>query len=171
MNAMAIDPEDTVLTCGAIDPADLKALFARYGLIIQWIPDRQPIPGSYWGEREAGLIGDTLLIRRDTPLHSAFHEACHWICMDQQRRQNLHTDAGGSDLEENAVNYLQILLADQLPGFGRERMLQDMDAWGYSFRLGSAGAWFANDAEDAQAFLIDQGLIQPPHRLRFQMRR
>ena len=47
-------------------------------------------------------------------------------------------DAGGDDAEENAVCYLQILWADALPGFGRERMFLDMDAWGYTFRLGSA---------------------------------
>jgi len=28
-----------------------------------------------------------------------------------------------------------------------------MDAWGYSFRLGSARAWFENDAEDAIGWL------------------
>ena len=38
--------------------------------------------------------------------------------------------------------YLQILLADALHGVGRERLMQDMDEWGYSFRLGSTRAWF-----------------------------
>ena len=44
------------------------------------------IPGSYWGESEAGLIGDTLYLRRDTPLHSVLHEACHFVCMNAERR-------------------------------------------------------------------------------------
>jgi hypothetical protein len=38
-------------------------------------------------------------------------------------------------------------------------MCRDMDEWGYSFRLGSAGAWFAEDAEDACAWLIRHGLL------------
>jgi hypothetical protein len=79
--------------------------------------------------------------------------------MDGGRRDGLDTDAGGDYDEENAVCYLQILLADQLPGFGRERMLADMDAWGYSFRLGSARAWFERDAEDARTWLQRYGLI------------
>ncbi len=29
-------------------------------------------------------------------------------------------------------------------------MCRDMDEWGYSFRLGSAANWFAEDAEDAR---------------------
>ena len=37
---------------------------------------------------------------------------------------------------------------------GRERMFSDMDRWGYSFRLGSARAWFNEDAEDAISFLL-----------------
>ena len=37
--------------------------------------------------------------------------------------------------------------------------MQDMDAWGYSFRLGSTRAWFESDAEDARAWLIDHELV------------
>ena len=99
-------------------------------------------------------------MRPDTPLHSALHEACHWLCMDAGRRRGLHTDAGGDDIEECAVCYLQILLADRLPGVGRARLMQDMDAWGYSFRLGSAAAWFESDADDARAWLQERGLLR-----------
>ncbi|MDH4126954.1 MAG: hypothetical protein OEV69_15105, partial [Gammaproteobacteria bacterium] len=53
----------------------------------------------------------------------------------------------------------QILLADFLPGVGRERLMRDMDAWGYSFRLGSTALWFASDADDAVAWLRSHGLI------------
>lgn len=149
----------TVLLCS--DPAaeGLVELLAKYNMQLQWVMDEQPIPGSHFGDPEAGLIGNTLLIRNDTPLHSAFHETCHYICMSEDRRQNLHTDAGGDYDEENGVCYLQILLADQLPGFGRERMLLDMDEWEYSFRLGSSRAWFEQDAEDAQTWLIRYHLI------------
>jgi hypothetical protein len=79
--------------------------------------------------------------------------------MTPERRAGLDRDAGGDDAEESAVCYLQIALADSLPGVGRERMCRDMDEWGYSFRLGSTAAWFARDAEDARQWLLDRGLI------------
>jgi hypothetical protein len=147
----------TVLPLSALAPGALEALLAPYGLVVERSEDAS-IPGSYWGESEAGLIGNRLIVRADTPVHSALHEACHWICADSGRRATVHTDAGGDDLEECAVCYLQILLAGALPGYSRERMLADMDAWGYSFRLGSARAWFERDAEDAKAWLKERGL-------------
>ena len=52
------------------------------------------------------------------------------------------------------------MLADELAGVGRERLMTDMDVWGYSFRLGSTRAWFTHDAADALAFLNARGLIQ-----------
>ncbi|RUQ39265.1 MAG: hypothetical protein EKK69_09900 [Candidatus Competibacteraceae bacterium] len=160
----------SVLCCAELGREPLQALLARYGLRIDWLPLASVIPGSYWGETEAGLISDRLLLRDDTPVHSALHEACHYICMDAERRARLHTDAGGEPIEENGVCYLQILLADALPGFGRVRMWADMDTWGYSFRLGSARAWFEQDADDARQWLLDNGLIdaaeQPVYRLR-----
>jgi hypothetical protein len=125
------------------------------------------IPGSYWGEREAGLIGSRIFAREDTPLHSLLHETAHYICMDPARRQDLHRDAGGDDAEECAVCYLQILLADAVPECGRERMWRDMDAWGYSFRLGSAQAWFERDAEDARQWLERRGLLAAASATRF----
>jgi hypothetical protein len=33
-----------------------------------------------------------------------------------------------------------------------------MDAWGYSFRLGSTRAWFEHDADEARVFLQARGL-------------
>jgi hypothetical protein len=90
--------------------------------------------------------------------------------MDPGRRAGLHTDAGGDYAEEDAVCYLQILLAGEIPGLGQARMLADMDAWGYTFRLGSAGAWFVGDAQDARRWLHAHGLIdacgRPTGRLR-----
>ena len=35
------------------------ALLARYGLTLQQVPDGEPIPGSFWGDEEAGIIGST----------------------------------------------------------------------------------------------------------------
>ena len=148
-----------ILTVSDMDSGILGTLVARYHLRLVQLSAATDIPGSHWGDSEAGLVGDRLYARPDTPLHSVLHEACHTICMTPARRAGLHTDAGGDDLEENAVCYLQILLSDQLPGFGRERMCADMDAWGYSFRLGSARQWFEEDAEDARAWLLAQGLI------------
>jgi len=159
-----------VVRFGDDDPAALNALLARYGLSIQQVAADQPIPGSFWGDEEAGLLGATLLARADTPLHSILHEAGHYICMDAQRRACLDTDAGGDYAEENAVCYLQIVLADELPGYGRDRMMEDMDAWGYSFRLGSCRAWFEQDADDARKWLAHYGLLagtgEPTYRLR-----
>ena len=79
--------------------------------------------------------------------------------MDEKRREGLDTNAGGDYDEENAVCYLQILLADEIAGYGRDRMMADMDTWGYTFRLGSARAWFERDAMDARNWLIRFGLI------------
>lgn len=148
----------------------VAALLLRYGLQLETVPDAQPIPGSYWHEDEAGIVGLNVFVRQDTPLHSILHESCHTICMDQERRAVLHTDAGGEYAEEDAVCYLQILLADLIPSFGRERMWQDMDTWGYTFRLGSAQRWFQEDAEDAHAWLIQHGLLTQEGNIRFQLR-
>jgi hypothetical protein len=131
----------------------------RYGLQLHLVSPEEVIPGSYWGEREAGLIGAKIFARLDTPVHSVLHESAHFICMTPERRAGLDTDAGGDDAEESAVCYLQVVLADSLPQVGRERMCRDMDAWGYSFRLGSAATWFAEDAQDARAWLIGHGLL------------
>ncbi|MGH8561743.1 MAG: hypothetical protein ACRES4_07255, partial [Nevskiales bacterium] len=130
----------------------------------------ETIPGSHWGDSEAGLVGNVLYARPDTPLHSVLHETCHYVCMTPARRAGLHTDAGGDDREENGVCYLQILLADQVPGFGRARQFSDMDAWGYSFRLGSAQRWFEEDAQDARGWLIAQGLVSEDEKPTWQLR-
>lgn len=148
-----------VLRLGECDRASFGALLRRFGMRIEWGEAGAEIPGSYWGESEAGLVGNVLHVRSDTPLHSALHEACHFICMDEERRAGLERDAGGEFEEENAVCYLQILLADAVPGFGRERMWRDMDAWGYTFRLGSARAWFEGDAAECAVWLRRHGVL------------
>jgi len=141
------------------DLSGVLRLLCEYGLDLRLIDPGQLIPGSYWGENEAGLQGTTLLARVDTPLHSILHEAAHFICMAPERRVGLDRDAGGDDLEETAVCYLQILLADRLRAFGRVALWRDMDEWGYSFRLGGAQVWFEQDAEEARQWLIAHGLI------------
>jgi hypothetical protein len=148
-----------VLRLNAADRVAVAVLLHRYGLELVLVAPGEHISGSYWGESEAGLKGERLYARLDTPLHSILHEASHYVCMSPERRAGLDTDAGGSDLEEAAVCYLQLLLADQLPGVGRERLIADMDAWGYSFRLGNTRAWFESDAADARAWLERHGII------------
>lgn len=135
------------------------ALLARYDLQLQHVEDGTPIPGSFWGDTEAGIIGSTVYARDDTPIHSLLHEAGHLIVLPVEKRAAVHTDATDSIEEEDATCYLQITLADQLTGVGRARIMSDMDAWGYSFRLGSTRAWFESDAAEARAFLCAHGLL------------
>lgn len=151
--------ETDVLRLADVDLTSVAGLLANYGLVVKTVTADSEIPGSFWGDEEAGLIGNELLVRADTPLHSILHEACHYVCLDKARREGLHTDAGGDYDEENAVCYLQILLADHIEQFGRSRMFEDMDRWGYTFRLGSAQAWFEGDADDALAWLSQKNLI------------
>lgn len=144
-------------------------LLARYGLCVREVPETMPIPGSFWGGDECGLIGARLFVRRATPLHSLLHEAAHYVCVTPTRRARLHTDAGSDDREEEAVCFLQLRLA-QAAGVRRGRLLRDMDAWGYSFRFGSARAWYQHDAGAAREWLRAEGLIDgagmPTFRLR-----
>jgi hypothetical protein len=150
---------ETVVRIADFGATPLATLLRQFALTLIELPQSAAIPGSYWGESEAGLVADTLYARPDTPVHSVLHEAAHFVCMDAERRERLQQDAGGNDAEENAVCYLQIIWAGELQGFGRERMFCDMDAWGYSFRLGSAQRWFEEDAEDARAWLERFGVI------------
>ena len=148
-----------MLTVADLPPLALENLLSSYSIIVESVPNNDPIPGSFWGDSEAGIIKNTLFVRPETPVHSALHEACHYICLDTARREALDTDAGGDYDEENAVCYLQILLAAKLPGCSADTLMKNMDSWGYSFRLGSAFAWFQNDAEDAQQWLLKEHLI------------
>jgi hypothetical protein len=156
-----------VARLGELDIEQARVLLRRFGLRLRVIDDALPIPGSYWGDDEAGLIGDCVYVRSDTPAHSLLHEACHWITCSPQRRAAIHTDAADNQAEENATCYLQILLADELQGFGRVRALADMDTWGYSFRLGSAERWFLQDATAERQWLIDFGLLDAEQRVLF----
>ena len=151
-----------VLRLNDIGEAAPRALLARFGLALQRVADGTPIPGSFWGDEEAGIIGTTVYARGDTPIHSLLHEAGHLIVLPPERRAAVHTDATDSVEEEDATCYLQIVLADALPGVGRDRLMADMDAWGYSFRLGSTRAWFEQDAENARQFLRERGLPAGP---------
>ena len=156
-----------MMTVAEIGVDLLARLFAGSGLGVVLVAAGAPIPGSYWGESEAGLIRHRLFVRLDTPLHSALHEAAHYLCMDPQRREVLDRDAGGDYAEEDAVCYLQVLLIDRIAAltdsshFNRLRLFADMDAWGYTFRLGSAQRWFETDADEARSWLEQRGMLAP----------
>ena len=159
-----------MLTVADLPAQALQDLLTTYSMSVKTVPNNEPIPGSFWGDSEAGIIKNKLYVRPETPVHSALHEACHYICLDSARRDALDTDAGGDYDEENAVCYLQILLAAKLSGCTADILMNNMDSWGYTFRLGSARAWFNEDAEDAQQWLLREKLIDqddvPTGRLR-----
>jgi len=135
------------------------SLLARYGLRLHLVESSAAIPGSFWGEPEAGIIGCDVYVRQDTPVHSLLHEAGHLIVLPAEKRAAVHTDATDSVDEEDATCYLQILLAERLPGVGSARLMADMDSWGYTYRLGSTRAWFEQDAENARSWLQARDLL------------
>ena len=159
-----------VVTVDSIGFTEVQHLLGAYGLSCELVAAGQPIPGSYWGESEAGLVGSRLYVRRDTPMHSALHEACHFVCMDSARRAGLERDAGGDFAEENAVCYLQVVLADQVPALGRDRMCADMDSWGYTFRLQSARRWFEEDAAEVLEWLVAENILTAEAALTWRLR-
>jgi hypothetical protein len=160
-NAMTA-ANQAVMTLSEMDLPAVTALLAGFGLRLLVLPAGADILGTYWGAPEAGLSGDELFVRPDTPVHSVLHESAHFICMPPERRAGLHRDAGGDVAEEDAVCYLQVLLGAELaaPGWSRERLFADMDAWGYSFRLGSTARWFSEDADEALHWLQRRGLLK-----------
>ena len=137
----------------------LLLVLSQYRLQLASVNPNEKIPYSFWGTPEAGRLGSTLFARSDTPVHSILHEAAHYICMPAARRKSSEIDANGSAIEESACCYLQILLSDYIGGINRNILMQDMDQWGYSFRLGSAQHWFYADSEDAQQWLINQQVL------------
>ena len=159
-----------VITVGDTGHEVLAALLGRFGLSLVVQQESEDITGSYWGDSEAGVVGRSVFVRPDTPVHSFLHESCHVICMDSLRRDGLDRDAGGDDLEESAVCFLQVVLADYIDGVGRDRLMADMDSWGYSFRLGNTRNWFENDAEDASEFLANHGLVDSSGKPTFLLR-
>ena len=106
----------TILTIADIQLAQLQSVLGKYNLTVHLVDENQKITGSWFGEPEAGIIENNLYIRNDTPVHSALHEASHYICMAPERRDKLHTNAGGDYDEENGVCYLSLLLSNYIDG-------------------------------------------------------
>ncbi len=171
MVALANAPNAPVVYLADLELPEIERLVARFGAKLVRVRPGAAIPGSYWGDSEAGLIGNAVYVRDDTPVHSLLHELSHYVCMDEARRASLATDAGGTDIEECGVCYLQLLLSRELTGFGLPRCLDDMDAWGYSFREGAARAWLDGDGTEARAWLAAEGLITPDGEPTFRLRR
>lgn len=160
----------SVLTIAECSLKPIRSLLEKYQLSLLITKDGKNIPGSYWGDSEAGIIANTIYVRNDTPIHSLLHETCHFICMDEKRRKCIDTNAEGDYDEENGVCYLQILLADDIPDMGKERMMRDMDNWGYTFRLGSAQKWFTLDSSDTLEWLTKYNLITSPDSVSYKLR-
>ena len=78
-----------MLTIGDVGTSAAAELLARFGLSLELVADDAPIPGSFWGEPEAGVIGCTVYARSDTPIHSLCHESGHIVCMTPERRREL----------------------------------------------------------------------------------
>ena len=158
------------MCCSDVGADAIRQFLGRYGISLEWLAADSPITGSFWGAPEAGIVARKVFVRSDTPLHSLLHEACHIICVTPERRESLVGNAGSDDLEESAVCYLQVILADLLPGVGQQRLMQDMDTWGYSFRRGTTARWFHEDADDARTWLINEGVLSAAGEAVFKLR-
>lgn len=170
MNAEPTEEPSGVLRLHDLAAHAPDVLVARFGTRLIHGFGKAPIPASFWGGSEAGLTAHGIYVRPDTPAHSLLHELGHYVCMPGERRARLWHDAGAGDDEECAVCYLQVLFADALPGMGAGRCLDDMDAWGYSFREGTARAWFRGDGRDARRWLLTHGLIDADSRPTWRLR-
>jgi hypothetical protein len=171
MQAMIVaEQEPHILRMRDIARQRVTELLDRFNIDATWLADDAAIDGSFWGAPEAGIVGTRVFVRPDTPVHSFLHETCHIICMTPGIRNRHAGNAESDDLEEAAVCYLQLGLAEALPGVGGDRMMQDMDDWGYSFRLGTTRNWFEADADDAKEWLLQYGLIDEAGCLTYRLR-
>jgi len=64
---LAVDISTDVLTLEQIDVEFVELMLRSYGLDLVRVDENAPIPGTYWGEPEAGLIGNAIYARGDTP--------------------------------------------------------------------------------------------------------
>ncbi len=135
-----------VTSLGDIEPAAIERLLTAFGLSLAGVAPGASIPGSYWGDSEAGLVGDRLFARADTPVHSLLHELGHYVCMDPtaarcaRHRCGRRRRRGSGRVLPAGVARRRACEASAASAASR-----DMDTWGYSFREGSARAWLAGD--------------------------
>ena len=64
-----------VMLCSEVPRNALTDLLTRYRLQLEWVDGDAAIAGSHFGEPEAGLIGNNIYARSDSPLHSLLHES------------------------------------------------------------------------------------------------
>ena len=55
--------------------------------------------------------------------------------------------------------FLQIFLSDCICCYSRSQIIQDMDNWGYNFRLGSTNEWLQQEAKDTMQWLQNYNII------------
>src|SRR5690625_8003398 len=90
-NAEQSVAEQSVLRLDELPPGAAENLLQRYGLNLQTVAEGQPIPGTFWGEPEAGIIGGTVAARPDTAGQSLPHEAGHPPARTPVRRPHIPT--------------------------------------------------------------------------------
>lgn len=134
------------------------ALLARYGLRLHRVESDAAIPGSFWGEPEAGIIGCDVYVRDDTPVHSLLHEAGHLIVLPAENALRcIPTRPIRWKKKTPPVTCRSCWPSNCL--VWAARLMADMDSWGYTYRLGSTRAWFEQDAENARSWLDARGLL------------
>lgn len=67
------EAEYDVLRFCDIDSQELTELLTAYQIELCLTPDDEPVLGSFWGDEEAGLIGERLNLNTNTPIHSISH--------------------------------------------------------------------------------------------------
>ncbi len=122
---IAMDSAGDVLRLASIDLDDARALLARYGLALECVADGAAIPGSYWGEPEAGADRhDGVRARRHAGAFAAARSRAPDRAAARKARDDPHRRHPIRSAEEDATCYCRSLLGDALPGVGRERMLR-----------------------------------------------
>ena len=58
-----------VITCAELPAKALQQLLRAYDLEVIEVSETDTLPGSFWGDPEAGLIGNRLYVRPATPVH------------------------------------------------------------------------------------------------------
>ena len=151
----------TPLTCCCLRDIgfdDVAALLARYGLAARARRRRRADPRQLLGRTRSRPDRPRVHARDDTPVHSLLHEAAHLIVLPPERARRAyrrHRFGRGRRRRLRAA-----VAARRRPARRRPRALMaDMDAWGYTFRLGSARAYFERDAEDAGPGCSARGLV------------
>ena len=106
------------------------------------------------------MIGATVYARADTPVHSLLHEAGHLIVLPPERRAaRAYRRHRFGRRRRRGLRAAGRCSATRCRASAATRVLADMDAWGYTFRLGSARAYVEHDAADAWRWLREHGLV------------